>query len=236
MNRNLDTCPASLLIAFAVVLLCLARVMGTERTEPAKVKLQESKRPAARSRMEANGSGDFAAEVPEFKLKDPRGESHTGASLFSSTGMLIMLTVPNLTQYEKQKRWEKWLNKQAWPQANAPRRVLLEDLSQQETFKDKVRAMMAEKYDPRGEMTVLVDEDGKVRRGFGVQNNETVILLVDASGKIVHHESDFVEPEMESARRVGGQVRELAETARPALSPLAGTKLIIADMVAVPKN
>ncbi len=236
MNRNIDTCPASLLIAFAVVLLCLARVMGTERTEPAKVKLQEAKKPAARSKMEANGSGDFAASVPEFQLKDPIGEAHSGASLFSSTGMLIMVTVPNLTQYEKQKRWEKWLSKQTWPQANAPRRVLLEDLSQQETFKEKVRTLMAEKYDPRGDMTVLVDEDGKVRRSFGVQNNETVILLVDASGKIVHHESDFVEPEMESARRVVGQVRELAESVRPALVPLANNKLIIADMVPVTKN
>ena len=206
MNRTLETCPASLLIAFAVVLLCLARAMGTERTEQAKVKVQEAKKPA-RAKFEANGSGEFAEKIPQFSLKDPAGEAHTSASLVSGNGMLIMLTVPNLSQYEKQKRWDKWLSKQTWPKANAPRRVLLEDLSQQELFKEKVRGMMAEKYNPNGDIMVLVDEDGKVRRDFGVQSNETVILVVDASGKIVHHESDFVEPDMDAARRVVGQVR-----------------------------
>lgn len=232
MNK-LDTYPSTLLIAFALVLLCLAHAMAAEKNEPAKVKQAESRRTG----KGANGSGEYAEKVPEFSLKDPLGVVQDSQSLYAPNGMLIMLTVPNLTQYEKQKQWEKCIAKLPWPARYAPRRVLLEDLSQQETFKDRVRTMMAEKYNPQGDIKVVVDEDGSVRRNFGVQNNETVILLIDAKGKVIHNEADFVEADMDSARRLMGQVRELSETAqRPSLAPSAGAKIILADILPVGKN
>lgn len=232
MNRNPDSISVSFLIAFAVVLLCLAHAMAAEKNEPARVRLKDSRK--ARG---ANGNGEFAATTPAFSLKDPLGVAQDSASLFAPHGMLIMLTVPNLTQYEKQKQWDKWIARQPWPQRSAPRRVLLEDLSQQETFKDRVRSMMAAKYNPQGEIKVIVDEDGNVRRKFGVQNNETVLLLVDAQGKVIHHEADFVEPDPESARRLMGHVRELSESAqRPNPAPSAGAKLIMADILPVGRN
>lgn len=233
MNKNLETTPSSMLIAFAVVLLCLAHAMAAEKNEPAKMRVVENRKA---KKSECNSCGEYVPQVPEFSLKDPRGEAHTSASLYANNGMLIMLTAPNLTQYEKQKRWEKYIAKQRWPLNNAPRRVLLEDLSQQETFKERVRSMMAEKYDPQGELMVIVDEDGAVRRRFGVQNNETVLLLVDASGKVIHHEADFVEPDMDSAKRLVGQVCELAESQPLKTIPPPQAKLIIAEMLPAGKN
>jgi hypothetical protein len=232
MNRGLETYPSALLIAFALVLLCLAHAMAADKNEPAKVRVDGRK-----SGKGANGNGDYVEKVPEFSLKDPLGVVLDSPSLYAPNGMLIMLTVPNLTQYEKQKQWEKAIAKMPWPAKNAPRRVLLEDLSQQETFKDRVRSMMAEKYNPQGDIKVIVDEDGAVRRSFGVQQNETVILLVDAKGHIIHHEADYVEADADSARRLMGQVRELSDSMqRPALAPSAGAKLIMADILPVGKN
>jgi len=150
-------------------------------------------------------------KIADFACKDPLGVEHKGTDLYGSTGMLVMLTVPNLTQYEKQQRWEKWVAKQKWPEHNAPQRVLIEDLSQQQTFKEKARAMMKQCYDKKGDVVVLVDEDGNVRRQFGVNQNETVIFLIDASGRIIHSESDDVEPDRISAQRLITHVRNLAE-------------------------
>lgn len=150
--------------------------------------------------------------VPDFAMNDPLGVEHKSANLYGNTGMLVMITVPNLTQYERQQRWEKWVSKQKWPEHNAPQRVLMEDLSQQQTFKEKARGLMKEKYDPNGDVVVLVDETGVVRRQFGVNLNETVIFLVDSAGRIVHCESDDVEPDRISAQRLITHVRQLAET------------------------
>jgi len=184
--------------------------------------------PANETKPDCNGCGQYVPEVPEFVIKDPLGTDIVSASLYNKTGMLLMLTVPNLTQYEKQKAWENYMEKHPWPTANAPQRVLLEDLSQQETFKNKVRGMMKEKYDPKGSVVVLVDEDGSVRRGFGVQQNETVILLVDNSGRIIHNEADEVEPDYEAAKRLIHQVRWLAQTQKPAESDAKGTPVAMA--------
>ena len=165
--------------------------------------------------VDGNGQGGFAAGVPEFTLKDPLGNGHGSASLYNQTGMLIMLTVPNLTQYEKMQAWDSYMAKQPWPKQNAPKRVLLEDLSQQVAYKEKVRGLMKASYQPGGDTIVIVDEDGNIRRRFGIMNNETVILLVDASGHVVHHEADDVEPDFNAARRLSRQVCQLAALPAP---------------------
>ena len=128
MNKGLPPYISSVLIAVAM-LLSLAHAIATEKNDQKAVK-------------NANGSGEYSEKVPEFSLKDPLGVAKDSASLFAPHGMLIMLTVPNLTQYEKQKCWDKCMSKLTWPVNASPRRVLLEDLSQQETFKDRVRSMM----------------------------------------------------------------------------------------------
>ena len=166
----------------------------------------------ARVQRPLNGPGPFGSSVPEFMLKDPLGIEKQGAKLYGACGMLIMLTVPSLAQYEKQVRWQKLLKSAKWPERFAPTCVVLEDLSQQRMFKERARAAMKEKYvsEPGG-VVVLIDEDGSVRRKFRVQENETVILLADSNGAIIHHESDEVAPGPEAARRVMQHVAKMAD-------------------------
>lgn len=165
---------------------------------------------------DGNGPGDYVEAVPEFTLKDCNGTAHDSTSLYKERGMLLMITVPNLTQYERQKRWEKLIKQQGWPENNAPRCVVLEDLSQQESYKEKARRLMQDKSHEDNRELFLVDEDGNVRRQFGVQQNETVILLIDNSGNVVHHEVDDVDTEIEASRRVARLVRQLANALRSA--------------------
>jgi hypothetical protein len=157
-----------------------------------------------------NGNGSFSTAVPQFTLKDSSGTEHSPDSLYKDTGMLLMITVPNLTQYERQKKWEKWIKKEAWPEQNAPRCVVVEDMSQQESYKDRARKLIADKGREDTHTLFLIDETGDTRRDFGVAQNETVILLVDSSGTVIHNESDDVEPERESAHRIAQQVKRLA--------------------------
>lgn len=232
MNRDIDACPLQMLFVLALLLYGLANAMADDKTD-STVKVDDKSKSSKSTRKpkkfsRANGSGPFAEFVPNFELKDPIGTDFKINNLYSSTGMLIMITVPNLTQYEKQKRWEKYMNKYAWPECNAPRKVLVEDLSQQETFKDKVRTMMKEKYQPDGEYVVLIDEDGNVRRQFGVLDNETVILLADSKGNIVHHERDEVEPDIDSAGRLIAQVHKLADAQTETQAAQTHTDLVAA--------
>jgi hypothetical protein len=182
------------------------------------------------------GHGQSPARVPAFALKDACGVLQIAEKLYKDNGMLLMLTVPNLTQYEKQKRWEKWLRKEQWPAKNAPRCVVLQDLSQQDSFKDKIRKMMSERQNETPAVLFVLDEDGDVRRRFGVSNNETIILLVDSFGRIVHHERDDTEPDRESARRVVAEVRKLAESRRPVALARNNTPLTIANRTGAKEN
>jgi hypothetical protein len=171
---------------------------------------------AEKERDKPNGNGCFTAAVPQFTLKDSSGNEHSHETLYKETGMLLMLTVPNLTQCERQKKWEKWIKKEAWPEQNAPRCVVVEDMSQQENYKERARKAIADKGREDTHTLFLIDETGETRREFGVAQNETVILLVDSSGTIIHNESDDVEPERESAHRVAQQVKRLAAQCKTA--------------------
>ena len=177
---------------------------------------------------DGNGPGDFVESVPDFTLKDALGTTHRANSLYAERGMLLMITVPNMTQYERQKRWEKLIKREGWPSEHAPRCVVLEDLSQQSSYKDKARKAMQEKSHEESRELFLVDEDGSVRRQFGVQQNETVVLLIDNHGNVVHHEMDDVDNEDAAARRVSRLVRQLAESLR------AATVAVISTSDAIP--
>jgi hypothetical protein len=205
MALNNDAWPLPVL--FAVLMLCLAKAMGAEKSErPTVQKISHADVQVAEA-----SDGECLGLTPEFSLKDPVGKEFGGDELCRPTGMLVMLTAPTLTQYEKQKKWEKVMNRQRWPKSAAPRRVLIEDLSQQNSYKEKARAMMKQAYKSDGEMAVLIDESGDVRRAFGVQNDETVIVLCDAHGRILHIVSDDVEPNDSAAQKLSAQVNRLAD-------------------------
>jgi hypothetical protein len=217
MNRSLDAWPVPILFAF--LLLFLAKAMASERPDPVASKVDEKTK---------NQSTDY---IPDFTLKDPPGTVLKGDSLYKNTGMLVMITVPNLTQYERQKRWEGLMNKYHWPERNAPQRVLIEDLSQQVTYKEKARFMMKKYYKPGGDLVVLIDENGDVRRGFGVMNNETNIFLCDTKGRILHCVADDVEPDEDAAKRIITEVNHLADAnAKVAASKVKSVPLTLATI------
>ena len=215
-------------VLLAVLLLLLAKAMAAEKSEPAATSQHRSGKPPATfetpPQFKAQVVEECSASAPaptstQFTLKDPHGTTISSESIYKATGMLVMVSVPNLTQYERQKKWERYMKGQRWPQQCAPQRVLIEDLSQQQTYKEKARFMMKQAYKPGGDTVVLVDEDGDVRRQLGVQNNETVIVLVDTKGRVLHVESDDVEPDQEAAHRLNSFVCKLADQCVRELPP-----------------
>jgi len=155
------------------------------------------------------GHGNFMERIPSMKMTDVKGQTHDSCELYKKTGMLLMITAPNLKQYEKQKRWDKQIRKAGWPDTGAPSCVIVQDMSQQETYREKALTMINEKAaeDPR--LTFVIDNSGDLRRSLGVQENETVLLLIDKDGNVVHHETDDVEPDPDSARRVSKIVQAM---------------------------
>jgi hypothetical protein len=172
---------------------------------------------------EGNGCGSFAAIAPDFKLKDAFGKNYESRLLYRERGMVVMVSTTNLTQYERQKKWEKYIKQAGVPRDNAPACVVIEDVSQQSSHRDKAIQMMQEKSREDSRELFLIDENGEVRRSFGVDQNETVILIVDSSGCVVHHESDEVEPCTDSGQRVARFIRKLAEAAQSAAVAVAQT-------------
>jgi hypothetical protein len=180
---------------------------------------KSEKEPARKFDIEkypANGAGQFAQSTPLFRARSVNGTEHRGEELYQKRGMVVMISAPNLTQCEKQKRWEKALRKEAWPETNAPQCVVIEDMSQARSYREKAREMMREKAQKDARLLFILDEEGDLRRQFGVMENETVILVVDAAGSVIHHECDDVDPDRDAARRVMAQVYRLADGAAAA--------------------
>lgn len=223
MERNSELYILLLLCIWLLHIKCGSQARAQDLTS----KAQAVAHGPVEARPTGNGAGLFAAEVPEFTLNDPLGAAQKSCDLYKTSGMLIMITVPSLSQYERQVRWQKHMDAQKWPAENAPRQVVLEDLSQQTMFKERARSMMKQKYLPTGKVTVLIDEDGAVRRGFGVQENETVVLLINADGEVIHHENSEEMPDAASARRLMKHVTNLAQANAkrrvPVSTPTANT-------------
>jgi hypothetical protein len=160
------------------------------------------------------GPGQFIERMPALNLTCIEGNKVTSNDLFKQNGMLLMITAPNLEQYEKQKRWDKQIRKAGWPEANAPRCVVLQDLSQQETYRERAIKMITEKAQEDKLLTFVIDNTGDLRRSFNVHENETVLLLIDKDGNVVHHEHNDVEPDPESARRVSKLAKAMSSSSK----------------------
>lgn len=197
---NLCAGESSLALAQASHTLLYSPVPTAARTETKGIQWGNTK-PA--------GPGHFVERIPSVKMTDVKGRTLESCDLYKQHGMLLMITAPNLQQYEKQKRWDKQIRKAGWPETNAPACVIVQDMSQQETYREKALNMITEKAaeDPR--LTFVIDNSGELRRTFRVQENETVLLLIDTCGNVVHHEHNDIEPDPESARRVSKLVQAM---------------------------
>ncbi len=140
---------------------------------------------------------NFAQTLPGFALKDPADVEHTQAQ-YAKTGLVLIVTIPNVKHGEHQSRWSRWLTKKPWPE-EGPALVLLEDLSQS-NVKDKALESMKKSFKPGKVPTLLLDHTGDFRKALKVQNDDTVVLIFSKDGKLVLAEA--AEPTLESAQRI----------------------------------
>ena len=137
--------------------------------------------------------------VPQFKLQDPAGAEHSNEAL-TKTGAVLIVTIPNVKHGDLQGKWSRDLTKKGWPE-NYPRLVFLEDISQSsEAIRGRAIKSMKDKYKPGASTLLLMDMTGDVRRNFQIQNDETVLLIVDKNGNVIHAEEE--EPSDEGVARV----------------------------------
>ena len=144
----------------------------------------------------AKGNGRYVSAMPSFKLKDPYDKEHS-ATAFKGKPTVLILTIPNVKHGDRQSRWSRWLKKKGWP--DSVNFVLVQDMSQS-NVKDKARASMKKKFKPDTKPLLLLDETGAVRRSFRVQNDETVLLIFDKTGKVIYYCDE--KPTIEEARKI----------------------------------
>jgi len=152
-------------------------------------------------------AGGYPESVPAFTLNDPAGGSHTNESVLKDIpkGLVVIVTIPNAKHGPMQSRWQSKLMKKNWPEGM--KMLLIEDLSQSGMVKDKAQKGMKDGFKPGKEPLLLVDETGAVRRTFGVEQDMTVCLVFDKTGKLVHSEDaqsslEGTEPSVEAVQRV----------------------------------
>jgi len=127
----------------------------------------------------------FAQQLPDFSLADPTGEMHTNKSV-SENGVVLVITAPILSQSDDQEKWARLLlDSKSGSKAQL---VFIEDL-QPSTFKGIARSKMKDRFEPGKEPLLLLDENGKLRRAFKVIKEDTVILVYDKNGRLIHAES-----------------------------------------------
>lgn len=118
--------------------------------------------------------------LPAFSLQDVSGVTHTQDD-FLAHGGVIIVTAPSLSQGEHQTAWDKALGPYPWP-AGGPRFAMVQDMSQS-WFRGVVLSSMKERYDPKLQPWLLLDEQGAVRRAFGVGEDLTVAFAFAPGGR-----------------------------------------------------
>lgn len=137
------------------------------------------------------------ATLPAFELADPTGAKHTQAEILQK-GAVVFVTIPNVKHAPIQDRWARMITSGGWKK-DGPKLVFIEDLSQS-AVKEKSLENLKRRFAPGKNPLILIDESGAVRAKFGIMDDETVILIYDKKGKLVH----FVEgaPDEDLAKKV----------------------------------
>ncbi|MBI3830171.1 MAG: hypothetical protein HY291_11680 [Planctomycetes bacterium] len=148
-----------------------------------------------------------AKALPEFKLKDPAGAEHAQGEV-QERGALVIVTIPNVKHSVPQDQWARWVTKKGWKK-DGPRLVFIEDLSQIESAKVKETALakLKDRFEPGKNPLLLLDPAGEVRKAFGVNVDETVVVLVNKKGAVV--KSWEGEPSIEAAKEIVEAVDKL---------------------------
>lgn len=135
--------------------------------------------------------------LPAFELTDPTGEKHTQAALLTS-GSVVIVTIPNVKHAPIQDRWARMITAGGWKK-DGPKLVFIEDMSQS-AVKEKSLENLKKRFAPGKNPLILIDNNGGVRAKFGIMDDETVILVFDKKGKLVH----FTEgpPDEDAAKKI----------------------------------
>ena len=154
----------------------------------------------------ASAENAVVKELPAFKLKDPLGKEHTQEDL-KRRGALIIVTIPNVKHAAPQDQWGRWITKKGWKK-DGPLLVFIEDLTQvAEGLREKALSELKDKYREDKQPLILLDVDGTVRKSFGVTMDETVVVLSNKEGKVVHVAQE--EPTIEKVKEIQGRLEKL---------------------------
>lgn len=124
----------------------------------------------------------FPETLPAFSLADPLGKTFASAALVRH-GLVVVVTAPTYSQGDAQEAWDRAFDGLAWPEGG-PTYAMVQDMSQS-WFRKTVLGRMREKYDGKAPPWLLLDEDGSVRRAFGLEKNATVAFAFAPGGKRV---------------------------------------------------
>jgi hypothetical protein len=139
----------------------------------------------------------FARTLPSFTLQDPLGQRHDKDTVIGGgKPVVFVVTAPTLGSGGDQKDWNDALVKSAPAGAKV---ILIEDMSQS-NFKGRALDRMRKDFEPNGQTLLLLDDQGTVRKQLGVGEGETVVLVYDAQGNLVH--ADQSDASVERARQI----------------------------------
>lgn len=137
-----------------------------------------------------------AQDLPRFTLKDPVGRSHCSTEI-GKYGLVLVVTAPILSCENFQKGWDRFLP--AFKPKTPAQLFFIEDMTPS-LFKEIALSEMKKGHKPGGNPTLLIDTTGSVRRALGVAEKKTVVLVFNASGKLVFTESG--RPSAASAKKI----------------------------------
>lgn len=164
-----------------------------------------------------HAGGKYVDKVPEFTLKDPADKEHTSAEVLKNVkqGLVVLVTIPNAKHGDPQSRWQSKLMKKDWP-ADKLYFLMIEDLSQSGAVKDKALDGMKKGFKPEKQPLLLIDYTGDVRKKFQVPADETVLLVFDKDGSLLHAEdeqstTEVSQPTVEAVKRVQKVLEKLTK-------------------------
>ncbi|MCW8130656.1 MAG: hypothetical protein KIS92_09925 [Planctomycetota bacterium] len=155
--------------------------------------------------------------LPNFTLKDPSDKEHTKDEIMKAVnkGLVVIVTIPNAKHGTPQSRWQSKLMKKDWPEDKFYM-LMVEDLSQSGAVKDKALDGMKKGFKPEKQPLLLIDYTGETRKSFGVAQDETVVLVFDKEGKLIHFEdeqstNDVSQPTVEAVQRVQKAIAKMTK-------------------------
>lgn len=109
--------------------------------------------------------------LPDVTLEAPDGRRHSTHAL-AARGAVFVVAPATLSSVDDQRDWGTHLDA---ARSGPGALVFVEDLGPS-WFEGTVKEELRERYDPRGGVVVLLDDEGALREALGVEEGEVVVL------------------------------------------------------------